>query len=293
MASRSSFEVDRAVFIAKKVDCQVPRLFYNTRMQLAGTGRVVFWEGGSLWLAVITGVSERHSHHAIQLCLPIDGQAQFQADEGGDWLSFSGVLIAPGVSHAFRAPGKVVANLLFEPESVTGRRVLSKFGAVRFHELPATEVMELAAPLAAAYFSGADDDQLIALARNAVVAFADTTPNSTPTEARVIEAIAHIRRHLDEPIVLSKLARKVGLSAGRLRHLFVAETGVSFRAFVLWERLNRAMALGFGGVSWTEAAHAANFSDSAHLSRTCRRMFGIAPTSARIESPSSRKLLTA
>jgi AraC-like DNA-binding protein len=30
--------------------------------------------------------------------------------------------------------------------------------------------------------------------------------------------------------------------------------------------------------SWTDAAQLAGFADSAHLSRTCRRMFGIAPT---------------
>jgi AraC family transcriptional regulator len=29
--------------------------------------------------------------------------------------------------------------------------------------------------------------------------------------------------------------------------------------------------------SWTEAAHAACFADSAHLTRTFRRMFGINP----------------
>jgi AraC-like DNA-binding protein len=32
------------------------------------------------------------------------------------------------------------------------------------------------------------------------------------------------------------------------------------------------------GSSWTEAAQQAGFADSAHLSRTCRRMFGIAPS---------------
>jgi AraC-like DNA-binding protein len=32
-----------------------------------------------------------------------------------------------------------------------------------------------------------------------------------------------------------------------------------------------------GGQSWTAAAQEAGFADSAHLSRTCRRMFGIAP----------------
>ena len=42
-------------------------------MQIAGIGRVVFWEGGSLWLALITGGNSLHLHHAIQVSLPLDG----------------------------------------------------------------------------------------------------------------------------------------------------------------------------------------------------------------------------
>ena len=67
------------------------------------------------------------------------------------------------------------------------------------------------------------------------------------------------------------------LSPGRFRHLFVAHTGTSFRAYVLWTRLNVAIQFAMVGRSWTEAAHAAGFADSAHLTRTFRRMFGINP----------------
>jgi AraC family transcriptional regulator len=262
-------------------------------MELVGVGRVVFWEGGSLWFALLAAANNWHSHHAIQLCLPVDAEAQFQTEEGGDWHRYAGAIITPDVPHGFRAPGKVVANILFEPESVVGRGVLSQYTTAGLHELPSEAVARLVSPIAAAYFDGADDAELIALARHAVASISGVANQSAPTDPRVLEAIADIRRHIDEPILLPRLARRVGLSAGRLRHLFVAETGVSFRAFVLWERLNRALALGFEGTSWTEAAHAANFADSAHLTRTCRRMFGLAPSSARVELPDSEKRLTA
>lgn len=65
---------------------------------------------------------------------------------------------------------------------------------------------------------------------------------------------------------------------GRFRHLFVAQTGTSLRAWLLWARVDHAMASAFHGQSWTEAAHAAGFADAAHLTRTCRRVFGIAPS---------------
>lgn len=262
-------------------------------MQLAGIGRVVFWEGGSLWLALVTGVMEIHAHHAIQISLPLEGMSQFKGSKDADWISYAGAVIGPDVPHAFQAPGKVVATILFAPESTAGRATLNRFGIAGITALPAQEVTSLVAPLAAAYFAAAGDAELVALAKAAIADLSGIVPQTGAADPRVLKAIAYIRDHIDEPILLSTLARTAELSPGRFRHLFVAETGVSCRAFVLWERLNKALALGFGGMSWTEAAYAANFADSAHLSRTCRRMFGLAPTSARIEQPDLGRRLIA
>lgn len=262
-------------------------------MEAAGIGRVLFWEGGSLWLAMITGAMGWHSHHAIQLCLPIRGTAQFKTETADDWVTCEGAVIAPDVPHVFHAPGSVVANILFEPESGVGRAVLAKLGATKLQLVPGPEAKPLAQPIARAYFEGADDATLITLARQAVARFSGVDTLPAVADARVLKAIAEIRLHLDEPITLPALSRKVGLSPGRLRHVFVGETGVPFRRYLLWERLNKALSLGFGGMSWTEAAHAANFANSAHLSRTCQRMFGLAPTRARIEPPNARRFLTA
>lgn len=251
-------------------------------MEIAGFGRVVFWEGGSLWLALITGITQRHSHHAVQLSLPLDGMAQFQTEPDGEWIVCHGALITPDAPHAFRAPGQVVANILFEPESTIGRRLLAKCAGPGLTLLDRETIAPLVAPVADAYFTGASDDQLRDLAQHTVAAAAGVTFQPATVDVRITRAIGEIRARIDEPIVLSALASRAGLSPGRFRHLFVSETGVSLRAFVLWERLNRALSIGFSGGSWTEAAQAANFADSAHLSRTCRRMFGLAPTSARV-----------
>ncbi|TFV92899.1 helix-turn-helix domain-containing protein, partial [Oxalobacteraceae bacterium OM1] len=65
------------------------------------------------------------------------------------------------------------------------------------------------------------------------------------------------------------------LSPERFRHLFLEETGIRFRPYVLWLRLETAVASYAAGSSLTEASHAAGFADSAHFSRTFKRMFGI------------------
>ncbi|MEO7222532.1 MAG: AraC family transcriptional regulator [Devosia sp.] len=252
-------------------------------MQLAGIGRVVFWEGGSIWLALITGENGLHLHHAVQISLPLDGMVRFRRSQSTEWMDYAGAVIAPDLPHAFDAPGQVVANILFEPECAAGRALLDRYGDPGIAALAASDVARLAAPLRAAYAANASDAELIGLARAVIADLSGTTRQTAATDPRVLKAIEHIRDHIDEPISLSSVADAVGLSPGRLRHLFVSETGVSCKAFILWERLNVALALGFGGTSWTVAAHAANFADSAHLSRTCRRMFGLAPSAARIQ----------
>lgn len=62
------------------------------------------------------------------------------------------------------------------------------------------------------------------------------------------------------------------------RHLFVAQTGTSFRARLLWARAEYAIAAAQSGMSWTDASLHAGFADAAHFTRTCRRVFGIAPS---------------
>ena len=96
----------------------------------------------------------------MQLCLPLEGMAQFQADLDGDWITCAGALITADAPHAFRAPGKVVANILFEPESAVGRTLLARCPRPGINRLDAEYVAPLAAPLTAAYFSGADNNAL-------------------------------------------------------------------------------------------------------------------------------------
>ena len=77
---------------------------------------------------------------------------------------------------------------------------------------------------------------------------------------------------------MKDLAIAVGLSPSRLRHLFRLQVGMSAQSYQVWLRLGEACALLAGGVSLSAAAVGAGFSDAAHLSRTFRRTFGLAPS---------------
>ena len=74
------------------------------------------------------------------------------------------------------------------------------------------------------------------------------------------------------------VASAAGVSESWLSHHFGDRVGVPIRRYVLWRRLRLAIKAALDGDSLTDAAHAAGFSDSAHLTRTFRETFGVAPS---------------
>lgn len=74
------------------------------------------------------------------------------------------------------------------------------------------------------------------------------------------------------------VARQLGIPAPRLSHLFTEQMGIPLRRYILWLRLHIARNCALAGDDLTAAAHAAGFSDSADLTRTCRRTFGLPPS---------------
>ena len=83
---------------------------------------------------------------------------------------------------------------------------------------------------------------------------------------------------LEEAASLEGLASALALSPSRLMHVFTASVGTPLRPYLAWLRLQRAATSIVGGASMGEAAHAAGFADAAHMSRTFKRMLGIAPS---------------
>jgi AraC family transcriptional regulator len=230
-----------------------------SRRSVAGIGRVLLWSGGSVWLGRDAGLVEPHAHHAIQIALAMDSQLRMASGDG-EWRGHRGALVPPHLPHRFDGRGERTAMLFVEPETAPGRALLARYGR--------SAIADLAADTAEA---------LIALGQQAVAALAGQVPAAGGVDPRIGRAIAWVRSRLDLSISLAEAAAVANLSPSRFRHLFVAQTGVSFRAYLLWARVETAVGAAMNGQTWTAAAHDAGFADSAHLSRTCRRMFGLTP----------------
>lgn len=102
-------------------------------------------------------------------------------------------------------------------------------------------------------------------------------------DRRALAMIDYVRRNLGDRVSLPAAPGRVGLSLSRARHLFVAQTGLPFKTYVLWLRIERAVALYAAGSSLTEAAHEAGFADSAHFSRTFKETFGLTAVGLRLQ----------
>lgn len=244
---------------------------------IAGIGRVLLWTGGSLWIGRQAGRVSPHAHHAIQISLALSGRLQFRSDPG-EWAEYIGALIRPHHRHQFDGCGESVAQIFVEPETVLGRALLQGHGAAGIDRLPDALAERLAQPLRADLAADASNAQLIATSRRALDLLAGGTPAALTVDPRIARAIEHVRARMHGPVSLAEAAAVAHLSPSRFRHLFAAQTGIAFRPYLLWARVEAAVGAAMSGQSWTEAAQDWGFADSAHLSRTCRRMFGLAPS---------------
>ena len=249
-----------------------------------GSGQICHWDGGSIWIGRATAANDFHSHHAVQVALALEGSFRFQGPDGA-WLDCAGAVIASHHSHAFdgrNAP--LLAHLFVEPQSLPGRVLLQRFPAAHgICLLNGTLLETVAHSLSACYRASREPADLIATAREAIRTLTDGVEAPQPADRRILLALDYLRDNLGGPVSLHGVAGVVHLSPSRFRHLFVREMGLAFRHYVLWLRLNRAVEAFAAGESLTTAAYRAGFADSAHLSRTFRRMYGMAAGTLRLE----------
>lgn len=255
-----------------------------TAKSIAGIGRVLLWGGGSLWIGHAAGTGQVHAHHAIQVSLALSGRLKLRTANGA-WMEYLGAMVHPHHRHQFDGCGGSVAQLFVEPETAHGRALLAAHSGGGIEALPEALVAPLIETLRTAYEHHATDGALIAAGQQGVAMLAGGAPLVLEVDPRITRVVEWLQAHRGASVTLAEVARIAHLSPSRFRHLFMAQTGTSLRAYVLWQRIGSAIGAAMAGMSWTDAAQEWGFADSAHLSRTCRRMFGIAPTMLLREEP--------
>lgn len=208
-----------------------------------------------------------HSHMAAQIIVLPEGEMEVTLD--GRKLRCPGIMIPSGVSHRIDTGGKAALVFLFDSTTHVSGQIREVF--------PLSE--EISGKIAGLY---AEMDRkggsYGTFYRGFLEAVGMTEAPGSVKDPRILAAMAYIRCHLSDSITCSRTARAVCLSESRFSHLFRQETGMTFAAYVIYQRIMYVYAQRLRGKNLTEAAIAAGFGGSAHFADVNRRIFGLPAT---------------
>ncbi|MDD5031216.1 MAG: helix-turn-helix domain-containing protein [Rhodoferax sp.] len=200
-------------------------------------------------------VTPVHQHLAFKVVVGLDGDILVQFKQRPS-LSGRVALVRPQELHAVSASGVRVGLFYVEPQALA-----RDDGAALSDHLP----------VIAQAMHDFDHDGVLA----PVSAVArKLTLLSRPLQRNLGRARATLA---EGQYSIEHAASAVGLSESRLSHLFRQQTGVPPSRFRRWSRLRQAANYLAVGMSITDAALEAGFSDAAHLTRTFTEMLGITP----------------
>jgi AraC-like DNA-binding protein len=246
------------------------------RRRLSGAIRGFLWPTEFL-MFTDTLVATPHQHSALQLSVGLDERPRVQLD--GVWQYAGGALVDTDVLHGFRCEGRLTAIGWIEGESRIGQQLRERVLAGRpYALLDETLCARLATavrPILGAKISCDEAHTLWWRALGELAVGLDPEPT---LDRRIALVLEHLRKTPSPPPSIGDLARIAYLSESRLQHVFREQVGVPIRRYLLWHRYLTALSLLSDGSSVTEAAHAAGFADSAHLTRTAVQMNGYPPT---------------
>ena len=218
-----------------------------------------------------------HAHYAIQVAFGREHGIRFRTNDAEPWTEYGGAIIPSRQPHSMD-PTEMSANavIFIEPETREGRVIDELYLADGIAPMPAAAVAE-AQKLFDRWESG-DRASLVAGCMALIRSLTGDVEPRSASDERILKAIAYINANLQQKLSLEDVAAHVFLSPSRFRHLFIEETGMALRPYILWRRFLDVWERLGQGASLSDAAHAAGFADAAHLTRTCRRMFGFPPS---------------
>jgi AraC-like DNA-binding protein len=245
-------------------------------MQIPLESRHIYvWD--RLVLQLASGLkNDRHRHFGAFLLLAPDAPIEIEVD-GYPRVVSRAALVAPYAWHQLDARNSRVATLLVGADHPWFGYVTPVLNDAPVVPFPLTSI---AADVQwNRLFNGEEPCSVVASFVERTLGSLSATP-FTPHELDPrIAAALHILNHTTGPAPsTAELSRRVGLATVTLMRRFRREVGVRMREYALWRRLLNVLPLLDSERTLTEIAQLAGFFDQAHLTRTARRMFDLAPS---------------
>lgn len=238
--------------------------------------RWYLWEGGFLLTARAQGVVPTHAHHAIQIVVALDGAAAICGSDG-EWREARGIVVRPDAGHSFDCNGALGVMVFVDPECREGAWLATSLRQ-DITLVPEDRLDPIVPELRglAEHPDGVSD--IAALIRRCIHALRPGLAPVRRLDARVTTVLEAIRGSDDLRMSLDQAADTACLSSTRFAHLFREQVGLPFSRYMLWRKMTRAMVAVASEDTIAAAAHAADFADAAHLTRTFYQMVGMAPS---------------
>jgi AraC-like DNA-binding protein len=234
------------------------------------------WEGGFLLTARAQGVVPAHAHHAIQIVIALDGCIAICGSDG-QWRESRGMVVRADAEHSFDCNGALGVMIFVDPESSEGAW-LSMSLRQDITIIPSSRLDAIATALRSVAEQPDETDDIASLIRRCLHGLRPGVAPTRRLDSRVTTVLGAIRASDDLRMSLDQAADMACLSATRFAHLFRDQVGLPFSRYMLWRKLTRAMVAVASERTIAAAAHAADFSDAAHLTRTFYQMVGMAPS---------------
>lgn len=239
--------------------------------------QLYIWDDRFLYATPGMSSGSNSRHTATILIATRDRPLTLETDDGQQG-EFRAVLVAPHVSRKLVAPDCDLLSLNLDPISYEYHVLAELFRGRPLVPLAIEDFTPLQPQFRQLFAGELSCSTAFRLAAGVVSTISNYRPSNILVDLRVFHVAQRIKSELPDTVPVSELAKHVGLSPGRLTHLFTQQCGMSIRSYTLWAKMRRAAVL--LGEKWplTDVAHRVGFSDSAHLSRTFQQFFGLPPS---------------
>jgi AraC-like DNA-binding protein len=219
-----------------------------------------------------------HRHFSAAVTVSLENPIRYRTIDTAQWIETRGFVARPNAAFELDTGEELVMNLQIDPEKADAAALDSiSFGRCDVVPFPDHEIDELVSALRALAQAPRVNGHAM---RNATIyALCKGRPmRPRAFDPRIGRVLNLLKQTFPDAPTSGELAAQVGLSEGRLIHLFGEQLGVPLRRYVLALRLRHVL---FGlamGHNLTDSAHEAGFCDSAHFTRVYREMYGLAPS---------------
>ncbi len=215
--------------------------------------------------------NEVHKHYTASIIVSRDGPLNLTVND--KHIQCRGVMVYPNERQSLDARGRRFFSLQVDRETPTFGAIEHLFGQKKYlifddHVVDDLNKLDL---------DGISPENADVMWRSIISMIGGKDLSQPVVDGRIRKVANHLKENLAEVPNAHSLAELAEISQSRLIHLFTQQLGLPIRSYVKWLRLRRAVEEISASASLTDAAHLAGFSDSAHLSRTFKEMFGISP----------------